>query len=408
MSKNTRRDNTFFSVDIGTTNTKALIMRREQGQDWDVLGFGMHASSGIKKSSIVDLNKVMQSVRYAVDEAELMAGFSVDDVICAVSTQHLNVINSHGIVPITKQYVEREDVDKVIEAAQAVVMDQDHQILHGIAREFSIDNQAGITEPLNMSGVRLEVDLHLVTASANSMGNLMSVMQNSSLAVNQVVQDTLACAYGVLCEDEMDLGVAVIDIGGGTTKLTVFQKKAPIFSTSFPIAGDQITSDIALALHTPKQSAETIKLRHGSCNLTNFSENNCIQIPTIGAQAAQQTNYQELYSIITPRVEEIFQLAHDSLRANNLLNKIPTGVVITGGTAKLDNIVKSAKKIFDAPLRIGYPKISQNVNDVLDSPACSCVFGLSEWAYLQQRYTQEMEQQSRKNWWTILKKWMVS
>lgn len=408
MSRSNQTDDIFFSVDIGTTTTKALILRRTHEAEWDVLGFGMHASEGLKKSSIVDLNKVMQSVRFAIDEAELMAGYSVDNVLCGISTQHLNIINSHGIVPIANQHVARDDIDKVIEAAQAVVMNQDHQILHGIAREFTIDNQSGITEPLNMTGVRLEVDLHLVTASSNSMGNILKVMQNSSLEVKQVVQDTLASAYGVLCEDEMELGAAVIDIGGGTTKLTVFQKKAPIFSASLPMGGDQITSDIALALHTPKQSAETIKLRHGSCDISRFNEKNVIQIPTIGAKASQQTNYQELYSIITPRVEEIFQLAHDSLKEQNLLGHIPAGIVLTGGTARLDNIVKSAQKVFDAPLRIGYPKLNQQVNDILDSPACACVFGLSEWAYQQQMYTQSLDKHIRQNWWGALKKWMVS
>jgi cell division protein FtsA len=233
-------------------------------------------------------------------------------------------------------------------------------------------------------------------------------MQSSSLTVQQVVQDVLASAFGVLCEDEMDLGCALIDIGGGTTKMTVFQKKAPVFSTSLPMAGDQITSDIALALHTPKQSAETIKLRHGTCDVNKFNEKNVIQIPTIGEKNQQQTTYQELHDIITPRVEEIFQMTHDKLQEKQLLDKIRAGIVITGGSARLDNIVKSAQKIFNCPIRIGYPKLSQQVNEILDSPASACVFGLSEWAYQQQKYIENMDNQARNNWWGALKKWIVN
>lgn len=408
MSNKILKDALHFSVDIGTSTTKALILKRSPEDDWDVLGFGLHASEGIKKSSIVDLNKVIQSVRYAVDEAELMAGYCVDNVSCSLSTQHLQVINSHGIVPIAHRYVTREDMDKVIEAAQAVVMNPDHQILHGIAKEFTIDNQSGICEPLNMAGVRLEVALHLVTASSNSMGNLLKVMQDASLNVKRVAQDVMASAYGVLCDDEMDLGCVLVDIGAGTTKVTVFQKKAPIFSTSFPMAGDQITSDIALALHTPKQSAETIKLRHGTCSLTHFNENNVIQIPMIGEKTSQQTTYSQLHSVITPRVEEIFQLVLDKIIEHDLLDKIPTGLIITGGSARLDNIVKSAQRVFNTPVRVGFPKLHQQVNEVLDSPACACVFGLSEWSYQQQKHLETMERQSQTHWWGAFKKWIVN
>lgn len=407
MSLNKNHENLYFAVDVGTSTTKALILRFEEGA-WKPLGYGLQSTKGMKRSLVTDLNELQSSVLQAIEEAKMMAGISPQSVFCSLSSANVKILHSHGIVPIANKLVASEDIAKVQEAAQAVVLDHDHQILHAIAKQFSIDSHTGIEDPFQMTGVRLEVDMHLVSASANAVGNLLKVINAAGIEVAQVVQDSLASAYGTLCDDEKEMGVCLLDIGAGSTKLTVFHKNSPLYSTSFPMAGDQITSDIALALHTPTQAAQTVKIRYGTCEQPRENAENTIQIPLLGEKASCQTTYRELYEIMTPRVEEILQLAYDKLKEKNLLGKIPTGVVITGGCARLESLLSVAQKIFPCPLRIGHPRLDQKEFDLLDSPSFACAFGLAQWARSSQESRQESQKRSDQTLWNVFKQWMVN
>jgi cell division protein FtsA len=407
MSLTKKKENLYFAVDIGTSTTKALIVEFAQGQ-WKTLGYGLQSTKGMKKSQVTCLNELQSSALQAIQEAQMMAGSPLETVLCSLSSANILILNSHGIVPILKKQVEIEDIQKVKEAAQAVVLEQDYQILHAIARHFSIDSQRGIQDPFQMNGVRLEVDMHVVSASANAVGNLLQVMSAGGLEVEQVVQDSLASAYGALCEDEKEMGVCLLDIGAGSTKLTVFHKNSPLYSTSFPMAGDQVTSDIALALRTPSQAAETLKIRYGGCKAPGIDGHKSIQIPVLGEKASYQTTYKELYEIITPRVEEILQLAYDKLRDKNLLTKIPTGVVITGGCARLESLLSVAQNIFPCSLRIGRPRLEQKEYEQINSPSFSCVFGLTQWAHFCKTNREADQKRTDQTLWKMFKKWMVN
>jgi cell division protein FtsA len=375
MAKKTDK-NLIVGLDIGTSKVVAIVGEISPDHEIEVIGIGSSRSRGLKKGVVVNIESTVHSIQRAIEEAELMAGCEIHSVYAGIAGSHIRSLNSHGIVAIRDQEVSVNDVDRVIDAARAVAIPADQKILHILPQEFVIDNQEGIKEPIGMSGVRLEAKVHMVTGAVSAAQNIVKCVRRCGLEVDDIILEQLASSYAVLTDDERDLGVCLVDIGGGTTDLAVFTDGSIHHTAVIPIAGDQVTNDIAVALRTPTQHAEDVKVRY-ACALTQLANpDETIEVPSVGDRPPRRLARQTLAEVVEPRYEELFNLVQAELRRSGYEDMIAAGIVLTGGSSKMEGVVELAEEIFHMPVRVGMPQHVSGLGDVVRNPIYSTGVGL--------------------------------
>ncbi len=374
MAKDSK--NLIIGLDIGTSKVAALVAEPGADGALEILGMGSHESKGLKKGVVVNIEATVSAIQRALEEAELMADCKIQSVFTGIAGSHIRSFNSTGMVAIKDREVSAIDVERVIETAKAVNIPTDQQILHVLRQEFIIDGQEDVREPIGMSGVRLEVKVHIVTGAVSSAQNIVKCVRRCGLEVNDLILQPLASSRAVLSDDEKDLGVCLIDIGGGTTDIAVFTHGAIRHTAVIPIAGDQITSDIAMALRTPTAEAESIKVRHGVALRQLADPNEMIEVPGIGERAPRVMSRQTLAEVIEPRVEELFSLVQQVLRESGFEELLSSGVVLTGGSSVMQGMVELGEEIFHMPVRVGVPKYSGGLAEVVRNPRYATAVGL--------------------------------
>lgn len=385
---NSAQDRMVVGLDIGTSKVVAIVGQVNVDGTMDVIGIGSQPSRGMKKGVVVDIEATVRSIQRAIEEAELMAGCQIHSVYVGIAGSHVRSLNSHGIVAIRDREVLHADIDRVIDAAQAVAIPADQKTLHVLPQEYVVDNQEGVREPVGMSGVRLEAKVHLVTCAVNAAQNIEKCVRRCGLEVDDIILEQLASSYAVLTEDERELGVCMVDIGGGTTDIAIFTEGAIRHTANIPIAGDQVTNDIAMALRTPKQHADEIKIKY-ACALTQLAgADETIKVPSVGDRPPRTLSRQNLAEVVEPRYDELFTLIQAELRRSGFEDLIPGGIVLTGGSSKIEGAVELAEEIFHMPVRLGLPQGVAGLTDVVRNPIYSTGVGLL-------LYAQRMEQEGR-------------
>lgn len=370
-------------LDIGTSKVVAIVGSITPEGELEIIGIGSHPSRGMKKGVVVNIESTVQSIQRAIEEAELMAGCQIHSVYAGIAGSHIRSLNSHGIVAVRDREVYPLDLERVIDAAQAVAIPADQKVLHVLPQEYVLDNQEGIKEPLGMSGVRLEAKVHLVTCAVNAAQNIEKCIRRCGLEVEDIILEQLASSYAVLTDDERELGVCLVDIGGGTTDIAIFTEGAIRHTGVIPIAGDQVTNDIAMALRTPTQFAEEIKIKY-ACALTQLARvDETIKVPSVGDRPPRDLSRQSLAEVVEPRYDELFTLVQAELRRSGYEDMIAAGIVLTGGTSKMEGVVELAEEIFHTPVRIGVPQDVLGLNDIVRNPIYSTGVGLLHYALKQ-------------------------
>ncbi|MCH6581617.1 MAG: cell division protein FtsA [Gammaproteobacteria bacterium] len=373
-----RRDDEklIVGLDIGTSKVLAIVGEMCPTGEIEIMGVGHHPSRGIKKGVVVNIESTVQSIQRAIEEAELMAGCQIHSVYAGIAGSHINSFNSHGIVAIKDKEVAGGDVGRVIEAARALAIPADQKILHILPQEYVIDNQDGVREPQGMCGVRLEAKVHIVTGAVSAAQNIIKCVRRCGLEVDDVVLEQIASSMSVLTEDEKELGVCLADIGGGTTDISVFTEGAIRHTAVIPIAGDQVTNDIAVALRTPTQHAEDIKMKYG-CALTALARRDeTIEVPSVGDRPPRKLSRQTLAEVIEPRIEELYGLVLAELRRSGFEEVMGSGVVLTGGSSKMVGMIDLAEEVFHMPVRLGVPQYVGGLTGVIDNPIYATGVGL--------------------------------
>ncbi|HMM53072.1 MAG TPA: cell division protein FtsA [Burkholderiaceae bacterium] len=381
-------------LDIGTSKIVAIVAEMRPDGHYEIVGLGQHDSRGLKKGVVVNIESTVASIQRALEEAELMADCKIRTVYAGIAGSHIRSFNSSGMVAIKDKEVTEADMARVIETAKAVNIPTDQQIVHVLPQEFIIDGQEDIREPIGMSGVRLEVKVHIVTGAVSAAQNIVKCVRRCGLEVNDLILQPLASSMSILTQDEKELGVALVDVGGGTTDIAIFTGGAIRHTAVIPIAGDQITNDIAMALRTPTPEADEIKLRYGIAKQVLADPNEKIDVPGLGDRAPRTLSRQALAAVIEPRIEELFSLVHQVVRESGYEELLSSGVVLTGGTSLLPGMVELAEDIFLKPVRIGMPGYTGGLADVVRSPRYSTAVGLLEEARLQRLRGRKVAEQS--------------
>jgi cell division protein FtsA len=384
MSKRSEK-NLIVGLDIGTSKVVAIVGEVNPEGAVEVIGIGSHPSRGLKKGVVVNIESTVQSIQRAVEEAELMAGCQIHSVYAGIAGSHIQSINSHGIVAIRDKEVLHSDVERVIDAARAVAIPADQQILHVLPQEFIIDTQEGIKEPVGMSGVRLEAKVHLVAGAVSAAQNIVKCVRRCGLESEDIVLEQLASSQSILTEDEKELGVCLVDIGGGTTDMAIFTEGSIRHTAVIPIAGDQVTNDIAVALRTPTQHAEEIKVKYACALQQLATSDETIEVPSVGDRPPRRLARQTLAEVVEPRYEELFNLVQAELRRSGFEDLCAAGVVITGGSAKMEGAVDLAEEVFHMPVRLGLPKGVSGLVDVVRNPIHATGVGLLLFGHENQR-----------------------
>lgn len=394
-------------LDIGTSKVVAIVGEIVPQGGIEIIGLGSHPSRGLKKGVVVNIESTVQSIQRAVEEAELMAGCQIHSVYAGIAGSHIRSLNSHGIVAIRDKEVTSADVERVIDAARAVAIPADQKILHVLPQEFIIDKQEGIREPVGMSGVRLEARVHMVTGAVSAAQNIVKCVRRCGLEVDDVILEQLASSHAVLTEDEKELGVCLVDMGGGTTDIAVFTEGSIRHTAVIPIAGDQVTNDIAVALRTPTQYAEEIKIKYG-CALTQLaSPDETIEVPSVGDRPARRLARQTLAEVIEPRYEELLTLVQAELRRSGFEDLVAAGVVLTGGSSKMEGVIDLAEEVFHMPVRQGVPQHVTGLVDVVRNPIYSTGVGLLLFGYHNRgtRASETLAGRGFKGVWERMKSW---
>ena len=376
MIKQKEEKKLIVALDIGTSKIVTIVSEIKADGDIQILGIGQHVSRGLKKGVVVNIESTMQAIQRSLEEAELMADCKIKEVYTGIAGSHIRSINSTGMIKIRDLEVDNSDVERVIETAQAIILPPDQQVLHTLVQEYIIDDQHDIKEPRGMSGMRLEVKVHIVSGAIAAAQNIVKCIKRSGLDVMELILQPLASADAVLTNDEKELGVCLIDIGGGTTDIIVFKDGSVKHTAVIPIAGDQITNDISVAFRTPQQSAEEIKINYGSCDISKSNSQEFIDVPLVDGRSPKKINAKELASIIEPRVKELFELVTNELIRSKLINKIASGIVITGGSSLIKNITDIAEKNFNQSVRIGYPQGVDGLRQIIENPRYATAIGL--------------------------------
>ncbi len=372
------KDNIVVGLDIGTTKIGAIIAEIDGDEGPKVVGVGTSPSEGLRRGVVVNLEKTVQSISRAVDEAELMAGMEVHSVLAGIAGDHIRSINSRGVIAVSgaNREIGKSDIGRVVDAAKAVAIPMDREIIHVLPQEFIVDDQSGIKDPVGMAGVRLEAEVHIVTGAVTSAQNLYKSIQKSGLNIQDLVLEPLASSYAVLSPEEKELGVALLDIGGGTTDIAVFYEGSIRQTAVIGLGGNNVTSDIAIGLRTSLSQAEKIKLECGSALVSLTGEDEFIAVPGIGGRPEREVPRALLASIIQPRMEELFGLAQREIRRTDYADLLAAGVVLTGGASLLPGAVELAEQIFDMPVKLGVPAGFGGLVDLAQSPKHSTGIGL--------------------------------
>jgi len=368
--------NLIVGLDIGTSKIVAIVGEVADDNTVEIIGLGQHPSRGLKKGVVVNIDSTVHAIQRAVEEAELMSGCEIRSVYAGIAGNHIRSMNSHGIVAIKDKEVNRDDIDRVIDAARAVAVSADQRIIHIIPQEYVIDSQEGIPDPIGMSGVRLEAKVHMVFGAVSAAQNIIKCVQQCDLEVDDLILQQLASSEAVLTQDEKDLGVCLVDIGGGTTDIAIFTHGSVRYTTVLPIAGDQVTNDIAVAMRTPTQYAEEIKIKYASALAGVHHDNEVIEVPSVGSRPPRELARQTLIDVVGPRYEELFGLVSAVIRRSGYENLIAAGIVLTGGSAKMDGVPELAEEVLNMPVRLGYPSQVTGLSDVVSNPIHSTGVGL--------------------------------
>lgn len=376
MSKVREDKNLIIGLDIGTSKIVTIVAELLPDGTTKVIGLGQHPSRGLKKGVVVNIDSTMQSIQRSIEEAELMANCKINTVFTGIAGSHVKSLNSHGMVKIKDSEVMQMDVDRVVETARAIALPADQQILHILTQEFIIDGQEGVREPMGMSGLKLEVKVHIVTGAVAAAQNIVKCIKRSGLDVSDLILQPLASSNAVLTEDEKELGVCLVDIGGGTTDIAVFESGSIRHTAVISIAGDQITNDIAVAFRTPTQSAEEIKVKYGCANARLADEIEVLEVPGVDGREARKLSLQGLAMVIEPRVDELYELVLQELRRSGMEEMIASGIVITGGSSMMRGMIELGEEIFHMPVRLGMPRYVDGLLGVINNPRYATGVGL--------------------------------
>ena len=362
-------------LDIGTTKI-CCVVGEPTSAGADIVGIGMHPSVGLRKGVVVNIDKTVESIKRAVEEAELMAGCEISSVYAGIAGGHIKGFNSHGVIAVKNREVTTQDIERVIEAARAVAIPMDREVIHTIAQEFIVDDQDGIQDPLGMAGVRLEAKVHIVTGAVTSAQNIIRCAHSAGLDVCDIVLESLASAEAVLTPEERELGVALIDFGGGTTDLAIFSHDSIRHTAVLALGGTNLTNDIAIGLRTPTSYAEEVKKKYGCCLSSMIDPEQTVEVESVGGRKTRTLSRQVLGEILEPRVEEILALINREMIRSGYDEQVTSGVVITGGAAMLEGVPEVAEQIFDLPVRRGFPLGVGGLSDVINNPMFATAVGL--------------------------------
>ena len=400
-------NNLIVGLDIGTSKVVAIVGEITAEGGVDIIGIGTQPSRGLKKGVVVNIESTVQSIQRAVEEAELMAGCQIRSVYAGIAGSHVRSINSHGIVAIKDKEVTAADVARVIDAAKAVAIPADQRILHVLPQEFVIDSSEGIRDPISMSGVRLEAKVHLVTGAMSAAQNIIKCVRRCGLEVDDIILEQLASSASVLTDDEKELGVCLVDIGGGTTDIAVFSDGAIRHTAVIPIAGDQVTNDIAVALRTPTQYANDIKIKYACALRQLATDDETIEVPSVGDREPRRLARQTLAEVVEPRYEELLSLVHAELRRSGFEEICAAGVVLTGGSSKMEGVIELAEEIFHMPVRLGYPQHVSGLVDVVRNPIHATGVGLLLFGnrQLSGLSSYQLDDNSEDSIWAKMKSW---
>ncbi len=374
MAKQKQGD-VIVGLDIGTTKICAIVGEQTEN-GLDIIGIGTHPSKGLRKGVVVNIEATVSSIRHAMEEAELMAGCDISHVYTGIAGGHIKGFNSQGIVAVKDKEVRQADIDRVIDAAKAVAIPLDREVIHVLPQEFIIDDQGGIKEPLGMAGVRLEAKVHIVTGAVSSAQNIITCANRTGLNVTDIVLQPLASSVAVLSDDEKELGVCLVDIGGGTTDIAIFSGGSIVHTAVLALGGNNLTDDLAVGLRTPSYEAEKLKQKHGCCLSSMVGKDEMVEIPSVGGRPARTLGKQILCEILEPRVEEIFQLVQREIQRCGYADQLASGVVITGGATLLQGMPEVAEEILGVPVRRGLPRGVGGLVDVVKSPMYATAVGL--------------------------------
>ena len=393
-------------LDIGTSKVAAVVGEISPTGELEVIGIGSHPSNGLKKGVVVNIESTVQSIQRAVEEAELMVGGEIESVYAGIAGSHVRGLNSHGIVAVRDREVYAQDIERVIDAAQAVAIPADQKLLHVLPQEYLVDSQEGVKEPLGMSGVRLEAKVHLVHCAANAVQNIEKCIERCDLVVDDIILEQLASSYSTLSDDERNLGVCLVDIGGGTTDIAVFTDGAIRHTSVIPIAGDQVTNDIAMTLRTPTPHAEEIKVKW-ACALTQLAKpTETIQVPGAGDRPPRELSRQTLAEVVESRYEELFRLVQAELRRSGYEQLIASGLVLTGGAAKMEGVVELAEEVFHVPVCLASPGGVAGLTDIVRNPIYATGVGLLIYGAEHERDTGGRATTRRKGAFARMKQWI--
>jgi len=369
-------DNTIVGLDIGTTKVCAIVGKKTDNGVIKIIGIGQTPSKGLRKGVVINIDEAVMSIKRAVAYAERMSGVKIDTVYTGIAGGHIRSYNSNGVVAIKSLEVAESDIRRVIDAAKAVAIPPDREIIHIIPQEFIVDDQAGIKDPRGMSGTRLEVRVHIVTGSVTNVQNIVKCCQKSGLTVKNIVLQPIASSQAAIMGEEKDLGVGLVDIGGGTTDVAIFVSNAIKHTSVISIGGDHITNDLAIGLRTPFKEAEDIKKKFGCCLTELVGEEDVVKIPGVGDRKSREIQRKLLSEIIEPRMEEIFSIVKDNLDKVNVLPMLASGIVLTGGSALMEGAVELAESVFNLPVRVGKPINVTGLKDAVDNPMYATGVGL--------------------------------
>ena len=394
-------------LDIGTSKVAAIVGEVTAGNELEIKGIGTQASRGLRKGVVVNIESTVHSIQRAVEEAELMAGCNIESVYAGIAGSHVKSTNSHGVVAVPDREVLAHDVERVIDAAEAMAIPTDQKMLHVLPQEYIIDHQDGVADPLGMSGVRLEAKVHLVSCAVNALQNIEKCIERCGLKVNSIILEQLASSYSVLSDDERQLGVCLVDIGGGTSDIAVFTGGAIRHTAVIPIAGDQVTNDIAMALRTPTANAEEIKVRHGRALSQLARADQMIEVPGAGDRPPRELSQQTLAEVVEPRYDELFGLIQAELRRSGFEELIAAGVVLTGGASKMEGVIELAEEIFHMPVSLGKPKAVSGLKDIVRNPIYATGVGLMLYGKEQRRSAGAASQAKSGGRMSRFRKWLA-
>ena len=363
-------------LDIGTSKICAVVGEVRPDGMVDIIGMGSHPSIGLRKGMVINIENTVNSIKEAIEEAETMAGCEISSVYCGIAGGHIKGFNSHGVIALKNREVGTRDIERVIDAARAVAIPMDREVIHTLPQEFIVDDQGGISDPSGMSGVRLEVKIHIVTGAVTSAQNIIKCANRAGLDVYDIVLESLASSEAILIDEEKNLGVALVDFGGGTTDLAIFSENSIKHTSVLTLGGDNLTNDIAIGVRTPFKEAEKIKIKYG-CGLTSLiGKDETIKVPSVGGREPRTVNRQLLGEILEPRVEEIFSLIHHEMVRSGYDDLVTSGVVVTGGSALLPGVPEIVEQVFNMPARIGYPSNIGGLKEIVNSPMYATAVGL--------------------------------